>query len=94
MKKVTLFALVAATLFAFGEAFALSLTNRDSAEHRVTVSKGNDEAATSEFVMDAEEAFDDLCLEGCVITLGNGAQQSFEGYETVHIQDGQFVVAE
>lgn len=90
------YALLAAVLAVSlsGEAQALTLENRDTVAQNVQISEGGDEAVTSEIVVEMDESLDGICLEGCVLALENGVQQSFEGTETVVIEQGLFVIVE
>ena len=90
------YALLAAALAVSlsGEARALTLVNRDTVAQRVQISEGGDEAVTSEVLVEMDESVEGICVEGCVLALENGVQQSFEGDETVVIEKGLFVIAE
>lgn len=90
---ITLTGAVLATILA-GQAQAITLTNRDGSDLRLQITEGGDEAVTHEVVIAANEILDGLCEEGCTIALESGEPQSFEGYETVIIEDGRFVIAE
>jgi hypothetical protein len=96
MAKSPKIALAAATmaLLLTGQAHALTLTNRGAVDQRLQISEGGDEAATYEVVIAAYETLIELCQEGCTIALESGEQESFEGYEHIHIEDGRFVIAE
>ena len=96
MIKTPLVALTAAALALTlaGQANALTLTNRDTVDQRVQITEGGDEAVTHDKVVAADQTLDELCEDGCTIALENGEQESFEGYETVFIENGRFVIAE
>ncbi|MDH5558275.1 MAG: hypothetical protein OEZ03_13045 [Alphaproteobacteria bacterium] len=74
------------------QAYALSLTNIGATEQRVKISEGGDEIVTQEVTLGAGQTVDGLCVEGCTMALEGGEQQSFEGDENVHIEDGRFVI--
>lgn len=84
----------ALALFLSGQAYALTLTNRDTAEQRVQIYENGAESAARDVVLAADQTLEGLCEEGCTIVLESGAEQSFEGYEAVFIEDGQFLTAE
>ena len=84
----------ALALFMAGQANALTLSNRDGGPLRVEITEGGDEAVTHEVVLAAGQTLDGLCEEGCTISLESGAQESFEGYEAVYIENGDFVTGE
>lgn len=85
---------VASALLVVGQAYALALTNRDSAEHRIKITGSSGEPVTQDIVILSDETLNDLCMEGCSIALENGEQESFEGTEVVYIEGGRFVIAE
>lgn len=90
---IVLTAATAALLLA-GQAHALTLTNRDTVEQRIQINEGGDGSAGRDFVLAADQTVDGICEGGCTIVLENGAEQSFEGYEAVFIEDGHFVISE
>ena len=94
MTKYPIIAMAAVAAFAAGQAQALTLTNRDTAEQRVQITEGGDESVTQDVVIAADQTLDELCTEGCTITLESGEQESFEGYEIVYIEKGRFMLAE
>ena len=81
-------------LFITGQAHALTLTNRDAVDQRLLISEGGDETVAYEVVISAYETLVELCQEGCTISLENGEQESFEGYEDVSIEEGSFIIPE
>ena len=96
MAKTSMVALAGAVLALTlaSPAQAITLTNRDAADQTLQITEGGDEAVTHDVVIAADEVLEGLCEEGCTIALENGEQQSFEGYEDVTIEDGQFLIAE
>lgn len=84
----------ALALMLSGQAYALTLTNRDAGEHRVQINEGGDEAVTRDIVLTANQKVGGLCEDGCTIALENGVQESFEGDEDVYIENGQFLIGE
>ena len=87
--------IVAASSFlaTVGEANALTLTNRDGVQLRVEVYEEQGEEPRT-VVIEPDETLSELCSEGCILSMDSGAEESFEGYETVEIKEGQFVIAE
>jgi hypothetical protein len=81
-------------LLMVGQAYALTLTNRDAVNQRLQISEGGVEAVTYEVVITAHQTLDELCPEGCIIALENGDEESFEGYEEISIKEGTFVIPE
>lgn len=96
MIRYPMVALTAGTMAVLlvGQAYALTLTNRDTTEWRMQIAEAGDEAVTHDVVVAANQTLDRLCPEGCTITLESGEQESFEGYEAVSIEGGRFVIAE
>jgi hypothetical protein len=84
----------ALALFMAGQANALTLSNGEGAPLRVEITEGGDEAVTHDVVLAVGQTLDGLCEEGCTISLESGAQESFEGYEAVTIEDGDFLIGE
>ena len=81
-------------LSAFAPAHALTITNNDTADYEVTIVEGQGDGATSIMQLQAGANLADICENGCTVTLSSGAEQAFEGGETVIIEDGAFVMAE
>jgi hypothetical protein len=96
MAKTSTIALTAASvaLLLAGQAYAITLTNRDSVDQQIQISEGGDETVTRDVVLEAGQSLDGFCEGGCTIALESGAQESFEGDETVFIEDGEFRLAE
>ena len=96
MERLLFVALLAAGVLATTAAAAqtFSLTNRDSGEQVLTITEGGDEPVEIDVIIHADETLHDFCSDGCVITLQSGEQASFEGDETVYIENGELVVAE
>ncbi len=73
---------------------ALTLLNRDAVSQRVQIVHDGDATMTQEVILAGHDTLEDICFAGCTISLDNGEEESFEGYETVYIKDGEFVIAE
>jgi len=80
----------AVALFAVGQANALTITNRDSVEHRLEVQEGEERSMTWSVVIPAGQSVE-ICREDCRITMDSGQSGQFEGTEVVEISDGAFV---
>ncbi len=94
MKKHAVIALATAALFLASQAQAFTLTNRDTVDQRLKIVEEGDQSETHDVVIGAEQTLEDLCANGCTIGLDNGQEETFEGYETVYIEDGSFVIGE
>lgn len=77
----------------YGPADALSITNRDSSEMAITVVEEEGKPGVT-MKIEPSATLDGICTQGCVITLGNGESDTFEGEEFVSIEGGQFVISE
>lgn len=79
-------ALIAPLLLAT-DGSAASLTNRDPKEHKLTVISGKDGDSR---VLKPDEAWNDLCTEGCIVRLDDdeNATYELEGADQVSIEDG------
>jgi len=77
----------AAILFFSGSAFAVSITNRDDHDQKLTIIEGG---ASRDQVLKPEVRLDSICLKGCVIRLNDSEDDEYEleGNETVSIEDG------
>jgi hypothetical protein len=64
--------------------FALTLTNRDSADQAIVVIEGDKQ---NERTIKAGDKLQ-LCEKSCVIRLPDGEDYEFEGAETVSLQEG------
>lgn len=65
-------------------AFAITLTNRDTADQKLIVIEGDKQ---SELVIKAGEKLE-LCQKSCVIRLPDGEDYEFEGGELVSLEEG------
>jgi len=91
--KTVLAALVATALVA-GPAQAVTLTNEDAATYTVEVIVGEGDASNTSFELQSGETLADVCADGCVIRLNNGAEADFVGDEAITIKDGELTIAE
>jgi hypothetical protein len=88
------FLLTAAALLAFSApASALNLTNDGEEEIQVQVTD-LDNNAVRDVSIEPEQTLTELCASSCRLMLEDGTAREFEGWETVRIQDGGFVVEE
>lgn len=68
-------------------AFAVSITNRDDHDQKVTIIEG---AANKDQVLKPEGTIEGVCLKGCVVRLNDSEDDEYEleGNEVVSIEDG------
>ena len=68
-------------------AFAVSVTNRDDKEHKLTIIEGD---ARADRVVAPSATIEAVCLKGCVIRLSDSENDEYEleGTEIVSIEDG------
>ena len=91
LRKLVGVTIAAAILTASGAAHALTITNRDSTEYSLTIVEND---AKRSLAIKPEQSLNDLCLEGCTITLGGGDAMDFDGSETVMIEGGNLTTVE
>ena len=90
-------AIAAFVAFAFltGNAQAITISNEDEATHQVKVVVGQGSGGEDVIIeMEAGDVTDELCEEGCTLSLSNGAELAVTGSEQVVIKDGDFGIAE
>ena len=71
-------------------AAAVSVTNRDDKEHRITVVE-EDGAKKIEHILKPNQVLENICLKGCIIRLNDSEEDEYElveGTEVVSIEDG------
>jgi hypothetical protein len=68
-------------------AHAVSITNRDEREHRVTVIEGE---AAAEHVLSPSQTLTGICLKGCTIRVNNSEDDEYRltANDVVSIEDG------
>ena len=68
-------------------ALAVSITNRDDRDQKVTIIEG---AVTKDQVLKPEGTIEGVCLKGCVVRLNDSEDDEYEleGNEVVSIEDG------
>ena len=68
-------------------ASAVSVSNRDGEEYKLTVIEGD---ASQDFVLKPSEMIEGICEKGCVIRLNDSEDDEYEleGSEVVSIEDG------
>jgi hypothetical protein len=68
-------------------AHAVSITNRDERDHRVTVIEGE---AAAEHVLKPSQTMTDICLKGCTIRMNNSEDDEYRlaASDVVSIEDG------
>lgn len=68
-------------------AHAVSITNRDERDHRVTVIEGE---AAAEHVLKPSQTMTGICLKGCTIRMNNSEDDEYRltASDVVSIEDG------
>lgn len=84
MRLVCKFLLAGFLVLPPAAASAISLTNRDAAEQKLTLVEGDKQ---SDLVIKAGEKLE-LCEKGCVIRMPDGEDYEFDGPEIVSLEDG------
>jgi hypothetical protein len=64
---------------------ALSITNRDTAEHKLVVTENG---AAKDVVLKPSELLDGVCMKGCTVKTADGEEYDFDGTEVVSIEEG------
>lgn len=81
------FAASLAALMCSTAAHAVSITNRDDKDYKVTVIEGD---AKQDHVLKASEVIEAVCMKGCIVRLNDSDNDEYEleGPEVVSIEDG------
>ncbi len=82
------FVSTAATLVvASTAANAISITNRDDKDHKITVIEGE---TKTDHALKATAAVENICMKGCIVRLNDSENDEYEleGTEVVSIEDG------
>lgn len=68
---------------------AVSITNRDDKEHKLTVTE-NEGGKKSEHVLKPNQVLEGLCEKGCIVRLNDSEEDEYEleGTEVVSIEEG------
>lgn len=82
MKTVLLVSL--ASLLSIGSAFAATVTNKDSSDIVLTIAENGNKVEMTV----ASGSTEEICPEGCFITMPNGDRLALTGNETVEISGG------
>jgi hypothetical protein len=83
MKQLTwAIAALSGMLFA-GQALALTITNNDAANQKITIIEGDNAA---ELMLAPGQVGEQVCRSGCIIRMQNGDEYDFEGVEVVVIE--------
>jgi hypothetical protein len=66
---------------------AITVTNRDDKDHKLTVIEGD---VKKDHTLKATGSLDNICLKGCVVRLNDSENDEYEleGTEVVSIEDG------
>jgi hypothetical protein len=67
---------------------ALTITNRSTASHELTIDDGDNISA---LVLKPDETVKDLCPQGCMVKLSTGDTADFVGTEIVEFDDEGFI---
>lgn len=67
---------------------AVSVTNRDGQDHKVTIIEGD---AKADHVLKPDAVLQDICQKGCLIRLDDSSDDPYEleGSEVTSIEEGQ-----
>lgn len=87
--KIFLAALLSAAMAL--PASALTITNRDADSHTVTVTTAS---GAETIVLEADETREDLCADGCALSLETGASGEFDAEADVSISEGELTLTE
>ena len=87
MMRTTRAMCVIGLLLSTTAAHAVSITNRDEREHKVTVIEGE---AAAEHVLKPSETVAGICLKGCTIRVNNSEDDEYRlaANDVVSIEDG------
>jgi hypothetical protein len=68
-------------------AHAVSITNRDERDHRVTIIEGETKA---DYMLKPSQSLTDICLKGCTIRMNNSEDDEYRltANDVVTIEDG------
>jgi hypothetical protein len=79
---------VLAVTFGAQAALAVSITNRDDREYKITVVEGD---SAKDYVLQPSGMLDGICANGCVIRLGDSDTDEYEleGDEVLSLEDGE-----
>lgn len=87
MMRTTRAMCVIGLLLSTTAAHAVSITNRDERDHRVTVIEGE---AAAEHVLKPSQTMTGICLKGCTIRMNNSEDDEYRltASDVVSIEDG------
>lgn len=87
MSRAILGAIVALALSTASATAAVSITNRDDKDHKLTVIEGD---AKADHVLKPSQVLEGICQQGCVIRLNDSENDEYEleGSEVVSIEEG------
>ena len=87
MMRTTRAMCVIGLLLSTTAAHAVSITNRDERDHRVTVIEGE---AAAEHVLKPSQTLTDICLKGCTIRMNDSEDDEYRlaASDVVSIEDG------
>ncbi len=73
------------TLLSVSPAQALQITNRDTEDHKMTMTEKD---KSRDIVVKPSEVLDNVCNAGCTIKMSDGEEYEFDGNELVSIEEG------
>ena len=76
-----------ALLVSVGAAGAITVTNRDDKDHKLTIIEGE---VKKDHTLKAAAVLENLCTKGCIVRLNDSENDEYEleGTEVVSIEDG------
>jgi hypothetical protein len=81
--------LVALSMTSADAAAAVSITNRDDKEHKLTILE-EDGAKKTDHVLKPSQVLEGICAKGCIVRLNDSEEDEYEleGMEIVSIEEG------
>ena len=73
-----------------GPAAAISITNRDDKDHKITVIEA-DGGKRTDHTLKPNDVLDNVCIKGCILRLNDSEEDEYElveGTEVVSIEEG------
>ena len=94
MYRKSIYASLVVSAFLSIPAYAVELTNDDEAAHSVQLQIGEGDSTSQTLNVAAGQTLKDICKDGCIMRLENGAEIGLAGDEIVSIRDGDFTIIE
>lgn len=85
--RITISACIAVITLLGSAAQAVTVTNRDDREHKITIVEGE---AKTDHVLKPQAVLADLCAKGCILRLNDSDEEEYEleANDAVSIEDG------